>query len=340
MGDPIAEADFQHRRAGSQTDGFAAGVGHGDLFMPRLPARTDNPQHQNRRQHTREGHIEQVADAIEVRHRLRVRQVQFLDRRQTPGLVLRHQHQFSPTRPIADQGKHWDQQRGRAKKRFESRIAGLVPQPEMHADHAMNPGDDQKHRLKPGPDRITEDRQQDVAIIDIDAIKILSDAGQHDMLDQQRGDQQAKDQLHRLPAPDRHKIATPIDREHRDTEMGANRQKQGTGRNRLLPEQVEPFMGRDQPLKGIDPNRMIEQMTGHITEQRQAAEQPHAVDKTRPIQSSAARVRKRWIYGGGLRHAVRDSTLLKLTDTPYMPSACAATPIDRAFRATVRHQGT
>ena len=146
MRDAEIAAAFEHREAARHADGMATRIG--DAYRHAALARLTNRAQQ-------QGQREQDAEAGEDQAR-EVGHAGLQGCRGNPGrgeqgladLLVLHQHRDrAPALNEAEQGAERHQQGQRIRDQRAARIPGLHAQPEIHADAAMHPGDQQKRNL-------------------------------------------------------------------------------------------------------------------------------------------------------------------------------------------------
>lgn len=158
----MAPARVEHGPAHRHLDAPSAGIGDGDEAAPTLRRPAHRASEQRRAKQERIGSVERVLDhPARVAHEGIV-EMRRLDDRLAPFrmLLLLDEH-FASALPDPEQRQGRQQHRAGQQHRGDAAIAGLDPQPEMHAEAAMRPGGEQHHDLLPGGDRAEheEDRQ-------------------------------------------------------------------------------------------------------------------------------------------------------------------------------------
>jgi hypothetical protein len=181
----------------------------------------------------------------------------------------------------AEQRQHRDQQRGGEQVRRGGRIPRLQAQPEVQAEAAMHPGDDEADGLaQPDHRREHPGRQHDEAVGVVGVEQLVGHARAQHVQHHERRHQQPEHELRRLPGMHAHG-APPVERPEGEREMRRQRAVEDRRAGRVAPQRQEPQARRLLRLERDEARGMVEEV------RREIGEQDHARDQTHGPQSRA-----------------------------------------------------
>ena len=157
----------------------------------------------------------------------------------------------------------------------QPRLGGEVPraqaQPEMNADAAVQPDDDQHHALARRP--VRPQRVQHIGIAVVDPEQLMGAAGAEHVDHQPERDQEAERGLDQLPR--RHPQAAPApELAQRERHVGRERRVEEHGSGERAPYRCEDPAAGLHRRERVDAERVVQQMRAGKRHQHQARGQP------------------------------------------------------------------
>ena len=191
-----------------------------------------------------------------------------------PDRVLRRLQRPLAALVIAEQRERGQKHGDRKKQLLRAGIKRLEPQPEMDAEAAVNPDDQQQNRLqRAGNRRADPEFEQFLRIALLEPELAQRDAGADHMLGQQERNGEAEDELGRLqPRPP--EMAPLVERPEAEAHMGRERKVKDRRARRRLPNEL---LDRKAALHRGDRNvaeRVIGEMQRHIGIEDEAGREP------------------------------------------------------------------
>ena len=181
-----------------------------------------------------------------------------------PDRVLHGPQRLLAALVIAEQRKGGEKHRDRKKELMRARIERLQPQPEMDAEAAVNPYDQQENRLQhAGNGRADPEFEQFLGIALLEPELAQRNARADDMVGQEERNGEAEDELGRLePRPS--ELSPFIERPEAKSHMGRERNIKDGDPRRRLPNQL---LDREAAFHRADGNvakRVIGEMQRHV----------------------------------------------------------------------------
>ena len=191
-----------------------------------------------------------------------------------PDRVLRRLQRPLAALVIAEQRERRQEHGDRQKQLMRAGIKRLQPQPEMDAETAVNPDDQQQDRLqRAGNRRADPEFEQFLRIALFEAELAQRHAGADHMLGQQERDGEAEDELGRLqPRPP--EMAPFVERPEAEAHMGQERYIEKRRARRRLPNEL---LDRKAALHRRDRNvaeRVIGEVQRHIGIEDKTSREP------------------------------------------------------------------
>ena len=197
--DAARPADLEDGSAGQRRDGASARVGHANGAAPSLDDGTRDTRTQRQYDHGTDRDLRLDDQGQQLGHLGPIGPLDDGVGGAAPFRILGQLDHVAPGLGVAQKREHRDQKRGAIEHGRGFRIERFEPEPEMDADTAVDPGDDQPRHLLPDI-AVVEDPvdQQHIGVGVVDAGDRVRGLGADDVADQQERDGESHDQLRRL----------------------------------------------------------------------------------------------------------------------------------------------
>ena len=166
-------------------------------------------------------------------------------------------------------------------------------QPEVETDAAMNPRDQEQHRLAEARPGIHHpEREEQTCIGVLNAEEGIGEAGAHHVGGQQRGHGETEENLGRLP--DRHAKGAPtVDEPEAEQPVHDQRAVERDGAERIAPEGEEPFPSARHGVERDQTEGVVGEVGEQIKVEDEAAAEPERPDPcaTRPLRRHLVAIR-------------------------------------------------